>query len=302
MTSAIVRGCAIAYETGMRARRFAILYLAFPMALAVFLGMRGSVWFPHLSVAQAIALFAAFHLPIYLFAAVVSHAALGVMRRLAWPPAIALVLGALATIAFGYVFVSASMQVMDAIFPGLSEARQDGREAWGGFVASLTAPDSLMFVPIWIGLHFVYEWGSRDSVYFRRFAPRASLEAKPAESQGAQVFWNRIPSHLRSSLLAIEADKHYVVIHASAGEGRLLHRFGDAVAELEAAGLGRRVHRSWWVANDAVAALEADGKTLRLRLTNGLLIPVSRANGGSAKKQWGEGPSHTPPPDAAARV
>jgi DNA-binding LytR/AlgR family response regulator len=53
-------------------------------------------------------------------------------------------------------------------------------------------------------------------------------------------------------------------------------RLSDAVVELE--GLeGARVHRSWWVARDAVTdARRGDGKAT-LTLENGVEAPVSRA-------------------------
>ncbi|WP_396595682.1 LytTR family DNA-binding domain-containing protein [Brevundimonas sp. R86498] len=41
---------------------------------------------------------------------------------------------------------------------------------------------------------------------------------------------------------------------------------------------GLRVHRSWWVARDAVEAVVPAGRQLRLRLRGGLDAPVSRAN------------------------
>ena len=54
----------------------------------------------------------------------------------------------------------------------------------------------------------------------------------------------------------------------------MLYRFGDAVEELQAAE-GLQVHRSWWVSEAAIAgSLEAT--TRRLRLQNGVDIPVSR--------------------------
>jgi DNA-binding LytR/AlgR family response regulator len=39
---------------------------------------------------------------------------------------------------------------------------------------------------------------------------------------------------------------------------------------------GLQVHRSWWVAETAVAESVLEGRNLRLRLTNGLLVSVSR--------------------------
>ena len=52
-------------------------------------------------------------------------------------------------------------------------------------------------------------------------------------------------------------------------------RLGDAIEKLD--GLpGERVHRSWWVAREAVGAVRVNGRRLSLTLTNGLEVPVSR--------------------------
>ncbi|WP_434616971.1 LytTR family DNA-binding domain-containing protein [Azospirillum sp. B2RO_4] len=96
-------------------------------------------------------------------------------------------------------------------------------------------------------------------------------------------FLDRIPAKLGRDLLALEMEDHYVRVHTALGSDLILMRMRDAVAEL--AGLdGRQVHRSYWVAASAVAAVERkpDGK-LSLRLTNGLLVPVSRTHAPSVR-------------------
>jgi DNA-binding LytR/AlgR family response regulator len=44
----------------------------------------------------------------------------------------------------------------------------------------------------------------------------------------------------------------------------------------ELGALGRRVHRSWWVAADAVEGVERDGQRLLLRLSDNRCVPVGR--------------------------
>ncbi|MEL7219529.1 MAG: LytTR family DNA-binding domain-containing protein, partial [Pseudomonadota bacterium] len=146
----------------------------------------------------------------------------------------------------------------------------------------------VVFVPIWIAIHFIYEWGSRDSLYFRRFAISDTLSPANLDGNRASVFLDRVPKHLRDSILALEADQHYIIIYSANGEGRILYRFGDAVSELETYEIGLRVHRSWWVANNAVAAIEGERKALKLRLSNGMLVPVSHANSAAARRNWEE--------------
>ena len=52
-------------------------------------------------------------------------------------------------------------------------------------------------------------------------------------------------------------------------------RLGDAIEEIEGVA-GERVHRSWWVARQAVEASRPLGRRLSLTLTSGLEVPVSR--------------------------
>jgi DNA-binding LytR/AlgR family response regulator len=69
---------------------------------------------------------------------------------------------------------------------------------------------------------------------------------------------------------------HYVEAHTSGGSTLLLMRLRDAAAELGEAGL--QVHRSWWVAHDAVEAIEQEERRTLLRLRGGRRVPVSRAS------------------------
>jgi DNA-binding LytR/AlgR family response regulator len=55
----------------------------------------------------------------------------------------------------------------------------------------------------------------------------------------------------------------------------ILFRMSDAVAELDPM-FGRQVHRSYWVAKRGVASIERDRYRIRLLLTTGVQIPVSR--------------------------
>ena len=65
-------------------------------------------------------------------------------------------------------------------------------------------------------------------------------------------------------------------VHTALGSELILLRMRDAVAELDGID-GAQVHRSWWVARDAVEDVKRDGRNLRLVLTGGLEAPVSRA-------------------------
>lgn len=93
-------------------------------------------------------------------------------------------------------------------------------------------------------------------------APPKFLERLPLKLRGAEVW-------------AVEAEDHYLRLHTSKGQDLILLRLADAIAELE--GLeGAQVHRSWWVARDAIAdARRGDGRAT-LTLRDGSEVPVSR--------------------------
>jgi hypothetical protein len=86
----------------------------------------------------------------------------------------------------------------------------------------------------------------------------------------------RLPPKLRgATLYAVQAEDHYVRLHTNAGSDLVLLRFADALNELR--GLeGGQVHRSWWVARDAVTSPSRKDGKLFLVLAGGIEVPVSR--------------------------
>lgn len=100
----------------------------------------------------------------------------------------------------------------------------------------------------------------------------------------APAFFRRIPARLAgSTLLALEMEDHYLRLHTSTGSDLILMRMRDAVEEL--AGVdGLLVHRSFWVAAQAVTRFERDANgKITLVLCNGLRVPVSRARNGDLR-------------------
>ncbi|MEW4449006.1 LytTR family DNA-binding domain-containing protein [Qipengyuania sp. JC766] len=102
-------------------------------------------------------------------------------------------------------------------------------------------------------------------------------ESSPAQPPSERPrFLDRLPPRLGSDLLALEMEDHYVRAHTALGSELVLIRMRDAVAELDGIA-GEQVHRSWWVARDAVEDVKRDGRNVRLVLANGIDAPVSRA-------------------------
>lgn len=85
----------------------------------------------------------------------------------------------------------------------------------------------------------------------------------------------RFPEIAGQTLIAIEADEHYVRIHTDVGSKHVLYRFRDALKDVEELA-GLRVHRSWWVAEEAVEDLERTTSGFGLKLKGGLMAPVSQ--------------------------
>jgi DNA-binding LytR/AlgR family response regulator len=104
-------------------------------------------------------------------------------------------------------------------------------------------------------------------------APPKFLERLPLKLRGAEVW-------------AVEAEDHYLRLHTSKGQDLILLRLADAIAELEGIE-GMQVHRSWWVARDAITdAKRADGRAT-LTLKDGCQVPVSRTYAAQLReKRW----------------
>lgn len=111
---------------------------------------------------------------------------------------------------------------------------------------------------------------------------RSAFPASPPRSAPAVVaredggLLDRLPPRLGRNLLCLQMEDHYVRAHTDQGSDLILLPLKAALAELEVEGL--QVHRSWWVARAAVVGAIHEGRNLRLRLSNGLEPPVSRAS------------------------
>ena len=122
---------------------------------------------------------------------------------------------------------------------------------------------------------------------FRALLRRRVIETRtiviPPLPQAERAFRLRLSAKRRTAtLIAIEAEDHYVRVHTSDGSELIPMRFADAVQELAQA-YGYRLHRSWWVSADAIEAVRWTRGRGEARLTGGLVAPVSRAHGAALK-------------------
>ncbi len=80
---------------------------------------------------------------------------------------------------------------------------------------------------------------------------------------------------LSGQLVRVEAQEHYVIINSTDEQRMVLGRFSDLVGTLPPS-LGIKIHRSHWVTFDAVEKYFVENRNMKLRLTNGDIVPVSR--------------------------
>ncbi|MGK6355411.1 LytTR family DNA-binding domain-containing protein [Sphingomonas sp. DT-207] len=85
----------------------------------------------------------------------------------------------------------------------------------------------------------------------------------------------RLPRHLHGPILCLQTEDHYVRVHTPHGSALVLMRMRDAIAMM-GDDAGMRVHRCWWIARAAVQSWGRSGRTLRVELANGLVVPVSQ--------------------------
>jgi hypothetical protein len=117
--------------------------------------------------------------------------------------------------------------------------------------------------------------------------PSESPPAPPADAVPRRArFFDRLPPHFGPRLLCLSMEDHYVRAHGPEGSALVLMRLRDAIEELDGIA-GLQVHRSWWVASDAVERVERDGERMWLRLVNGLAAPVARSQVGAVRaRRW----------------
>lgn len=109
--------------------------------------------------------------------------------------------------------------------------------------------------------------------YWHRQAEDAN--AGPAAARPAPIL-ERLPQDIRAPLSHMSMADHYVEVHTERGMALVLLRMSDAIAEtgdIE----GMRVHRSHWVAREAVVGLRRVDNRPMIETRSGALLPVSRS-------------------------
>ncbi|MDG2243728.1 MAG: LytTR family DNA-binding domain-containing protein [Rhodospirillaceae bacterium] len=263
----------------MTLQRWLIVYLAYPVLLAVFNGVRGTVWAPEMGATDTILMFLFCGLLTYWFAALVAHSLHHAMATWSIHPVFALISGIIAALFFSYFVILVYINAVADIYPSLAKLiNADGSVLTDGLIDYVTRPSTLIPVPLWLGANYVYEAISKDVLFF----PSLREKSEPASSQKApnlttSPFFTKLKRELGQNILALEAQEHYVRVYTDKGDSLVLYRFGDAVQEVALSFNGLRVHRSYWIAKAAVSEIYPAKSSYRLKLSNDLEVPVSNA-------------------------
>lgn len=86
---------------------------------------------------------------------------------------------------------------------------------------------------------------------------------------------DRLPEEAPGRVQRLSVRDHYVDVFTETGCYPLLMRFSDAMSELDGVD-GLRVHRSHWVAAEAIESARRDRDRIILHLRGGDTVPVSR--------------------------
>jgi hypothetical protein len=120
------------------------------------------------------------------------------------------------------------------------------------------------------------------SLIWRRVVETRTIVVPPLP-EAARALRLRLSAKRRAAkLIALEAEDHYVRVHTDAGSELISMRFSEAVEELALAH-GFRLHRSWWVAADAIEAVRWRRGGGEARLIGGIAAPVSRSHAPALK-------------------
>ena len=118
---------------------------------------------------------------------------------------------------------------------------------------------------------------------YRRDGLRRCAGSEPIVPPAPPPIFERVPLPQRGKLLALLVEDHYVDIVTDKGKTLVLMRLADAIRET-APIAGLQIHRSHWVARDAVVKVHRSEGKLILELSNGLKLPVSRGYLPAAKE------------------
>lgn len=134
----------------------------------------------------------------------------------------------------------------------------------------VSVADTLWLYPYCLAI-CVALMGLLHGVLLPYFAARTADAAPPMPA-----LLERLPREMRGPLSHLSMADHYVEVFTARGKAMVLMRLADAIRETGGVP-GLQIHRSHWVALDAVKAVRRDGGRTMIETNSGALLPVSRS-------------------------
>ncbi len=251
-----------------------------PLSIALLSGLRGTIYAPDLPAWKGILFWAVCGFFFWIVAGYVYWLMSKSGLNSGPKKLTALVLSGFTSMCISYFFVGSVIQLSYGFFPGfetLIDVRSGmlkdgfwsfvfGRNAFGGiltFSAAVLIRDR-MLTGTWLD--------AADRINDRH----NNAHTPGTEKFAPPVFLTKTNPRLGQNLVALQAQEHYLKVYTDTGSELILYRFGDAITELKN-WPGLRVHRSFWVAKNAITGVEPKGRSYELTLNNGLRIPVSQS-------------------------
>ncbi|MEZ5534541.1 MAG: LytTR family DNA-binding domain-containing protein [Thiolinea sp.] len=172
----------------------------------------------------------------------------------------------------GSLFFTPWAMLLDRVFEGGT----DSAIGWLGLLSEFRGLGIPVMVA-WLALNIPWVLG-----YSLESKPPTTDTTEPAplkppapDSDAAAPFWDLLNESARGKLLYLKAELHYLKVVTDRAESLILYNLKDAIDEL-AEDRGLQVHRSYWVAYDAINQFRKTGREGRLLLSDGSSVPVSR--------------------------
>lgn len=119
--------------------------------------------------------------------------------------------------------------------------------------------------------------------YLSENVANRDLKPVPPATPTPEPAWlDQLPVNLGRNLILLQAQDHYVMAETELGQTLIRTTLHDAANDLGAYGF--RLHRSWWVARNAVHAYRYRNGTPVVVLQNGRELPIGRTYRRSVKE------------------
>ena len=102
------------------------------------------------------------------------------------------------------------------------------------------------------------------------------VQPSSPDMPGTAALMDRLDHDKRGKLRYLSMQDHYVQVVTTRGNSLVLLRLTDALKEVPP-DAGLRIHRSHWVAHDAVLGARRENGRLLLKMADGVELPVSRS-------------------------